>query len=287
MDPITAGALISGGSAILGGLTGQSSNKKIARENANLQREFAQHGVRWRVEDAKAAGLHPLYALGVQLPQFTPSFQVDSMGPAIAQAGQEVGRAVQAQQTAVERTQQALGLKLLESQIGETDARRDYYIAEAARARQSGLQAQTFPMQTGGPVTVGELDASDAMRGQVEMQAPIMPTRSSDNSSVMSGTIPLWRRVEVQPGINMVVPGGLQGDTAEVLETLGESPILMWMSAMESEKQYPGFLRWWSDEYLPGLKSARGRLTDSLEEIKSYADKLRPPRARYRTGGAF
>lgn len=32
--------------------------------NAGLQREFAQMGIQWKVADAKAAGIHPLYALG-------------------------------------------------------------------------------------------------------------------------------------------------------------------------------------------------------------------------------
>ena len=32
--------------------------------NEALQREFAQNGIRWRAADARAAGLHPLAALG-------------------------------------------------------------------------------------------------------------------------------------------------------------------------------------------------------------------------------
>lgn len=38
--------------------------REMWKKNANLQRQFAKMGIRWRVADAKAAGLHPLAALG-------------------------------------------------------------------------------------------------------------------------------------------------------------------------------------------------------------------------------
>lgn len=39
-----------------------SAQNQVDQQTA-LQREFAQHGIQWRVEDARRAGLHPLYAL--------------------------------------------------------------------------------------------------------------------------------------------------------------------------------------------------------------------------------
>lgn len=53
-----------------------------ARQNAanlnnyQMQKEFAQNGIRWRVEDAKAAGLHPLAALSMSGSGASPSFAV-------------------------------------------------------------------------------------------------------------------------------------------------------------------------------------------------------------------
>jgi len=38
----------------------------------SAQKQFAQHGIRWKVEDAIKAGLHPLAALGVQTASFSP-----------------------------------------------------------------------------------------------------------------------------------------------------------------------------------------------------------------------
>lgn len=36
----------------------------VNQQQIDLAREFAKNGIQWRVEDAKKAGLHPLYALG-------------------------------------------------------------------------------------------------------------------------------------------------------------------------------------------------------------------------------
>lgn len=97
-------------------------NNSINAANASLQREFAQQGIRWRVEDAKAAGLHPLAALGMQPAQASPSFQWIQ--------GQDTSRAARANMTDVERTAdiiqalsiEKLGLEndLLASQIART-----------------------------------------------------------------------------------------------------------------------------------------------------------------------
>lgn len=81
---------------------GQAAAADAAKEaaanqaNADLQREFAQHGIRWRVEDAKAAGIHPLYALGASGASAAPSFTVEG-------AGQDLSRAIHATRTEPER----------------------------------------------------------------------------------------------------------------------------------------------------------------------------------------
>lgn len=47
------------------------------REQYWKDKEFAQHGVRWRVEDARKAGLHPLAALGISPAQGSTAFAGD------------------------------------------------------------------------------------------------------------------------------------------------------------------------------------------------------------------
>jgi hypothetical protein len=122
------GALLSAGSSIIGGLLGKSSADKAAdaqremnERNIALQKEFAQSGIQWRVEDAKKAGIHPIYALGSGGASFTPvssNFTADtSMANAFASAGQDIGRAVNATRgqsarlDAFSKTAQALQLE--------------------------------------------------------------------------------------------------------------------------------------------------------------------------------
>lgn len=134
--PLVGAALIGGASSLLGGLFGSNSAEKAAEKNAKLQKEFAQSGIQWKVEDAKKAGVHPLAALGAQTVSFTPSSVGSSaLGDGIAGAGQSIQRAIEATRpaedklTAIGKTAQALSIQkmglendLLASQIAVTNA---------------------------------------------------------------------------------------------------------------------------------------------------------------------
>lgn len=80
------------------------ASQQLAAQQA-AQREFAQMGVRWRVEDAKAAGIHPLYALGAQTHSYSPVSVAGADTPATSfgQMGQDLSRAVNATRTGDER----------------------------------------------------------------------------------------------------------------------------------------------------------------------------------------
>lgn len=108
------GSIISAGANLLGGLLGKSSadkaaeqNMQIAQQNMQMQREFAQQGIRWKVEDAKAAGIHPVYALGAPTTSFSPiSFSAtadSSMANAVSRMGSDIGGAINKTRTAPER----------------------------------------------------------------------------------------------------------------------------------------------------------------------------------------
>lgn len=101
------GDIISGISNIVGGFINSSASRDnnaaqmaLGREQMAAQKEFAQSGIQWRAEDAKKAGIHPLYAIGANTPTYSPvsvSTAADtSMGDAISRAGQDIGRAVEA-----------------------------------------------------------------------------------------------------------------------------------------------------------------------------------------------
>lgn len=128
MDPIVTGSLIGAGGGLIGGMLGQDASrdatnaqKEMARHNIRLQKEFAKNGIRWKVADAKAAGLHPLAALGASSSSFSPvgigGGPDTSMANAVASMGQDIGRAVQSTRTAEERLLSNLAISNAEADL--------------------------------------------------------------------------------------------------------------------------------------------------------------------------
>lgn len=114
IDPFITGSLISAGASIWGASKSAKAAKRAnaatienARLDRELQEDFAQKGIRWRVNDAQKAGIHPLYAMGASIPGYNPSpislSSGTSLGPGLASAGQDIGRAVTATMTKGER----------------------------------------------------------------------------------------------------------------------------------------------------------------------------------------
>lgn len=141
------GAIIGAASSLAGGLLGRKSSEKAAaaeaarqdrwaERNIEMQEDFAKQGIRWKVKDAKAAGVHPLYALGANTVSFSPVSvggvgHSDPLPGALADAGQNLGRAVSAMSTPSEKMAEGLQLEnmalqndLLRTQIASQAAMR-------------------------------------------------------------------------------------------------------------------------------------------------------------------
>lgn len=105
------GSVIGAGASLVGGLLGNSSSSKARaqadrhyQQEAAWRRTMATHGIQFRVQDAKKAGIHPVYAMG-NTPTYTPisrNFSGDNFDW-IGKTGQNLGRAIDAQQTKAER----------------------------------------------------------------------------------------------------------------------------------------------------------------------------------------
>lgn len=109
--------------SIAGALIGNAGQESANDDNLEYQRQFAKEGLQWRVEDAKAAGLHPLAALGANIPGFSPSFQSGSLG-------QDISRAVEATATAFSRNTSRVATELaLEKASLENDLLRSQITA--------------------------------------------------------------------------------------------------------------------------------------------------------------
>lgn len=103
------GSVVSAVGSIAGGILGANSAQNVAGMNYEAQKEFAQNGIRWKVEDAKRAGIHPLYALGASTQGYSPSggYTGDyGISDAAAHFGQGYERAQQAKMTKEERDKQ-------------------------------------------------------------------------------------------------------------------------------------------------------------------------------------
>lgn len=81
------GPILGAGASILGSVLTADSNRSATNTNMDFQRQFAQHGVRWRVADAEAAGINPLAALGANISQATPV----AVGTSFDRMGQDIG----------------------------------------------------------------------------------------------------------------------------------------------------------------------------------------------------
>lgn len=119
IDDAALGAILGGAGQFAGGLTslfGGGSNQsavsqQISNQQLQFQRAAAAQGIRWKVEDAKAAGIHPLYALGA--PTFNPgpipyigdggAGGAGSLADSFKNMGQGLGRAFAATSSPQER----------------------------------------------------------------------------------------------------------------------------------------------------------------------------------------
>lgn len=126
-------ALISAGSNIIGGIMGSRAQDK----NIKLQKEFAQHGIRWKVEDAKAAGLHPLAALGAQTSSFSPVSVGTDLSSGIAAAGGDISRAINATRSSGERID-AYTKTLRDLQLQRAGLENQLLASQIAKVNQAG-----------------------------------------------------------------------------------------------------------------------------------------------------
>lgn len=180
-------ALIGAGASLIGGLLNKSSadsarsaQMDMFNRQVDLQKEFAQHGVQWKVADAKAAGISPLAALGANTVSFAPTTigsPVDtSLGDMARNMGQDLSRAVHATRSeddrtkAVQDTADRLKLKnmdlqnqLLAAQIVKTSAPQ----VPPAMPLDKYLSSNPMPGQGDARPTVVPLPKSPPAREQI------------------------------------------------------------------------------------------------------------------------
>lgn len=187
MIPFVGETLLGGGSEIVGSyLDGEARRRAGQRENriraedVALQREFAQNSVRWRVEDAKQAGIAPLAALGMQgssyqpvgLPQVEPDTQAGDMARSL---GQNISRAISATRTAEEREQAQLNLAYQRTQLqgAEIDNAIRLHQLQSLRGGNPPMAGSehVIPGQSGSGVKTRSMERTASMKGAPHAEA--------------------------------------------------------------------------------------------------------------------
>lgn len=185
--------------SIGGTLLSAEAQRAAASKEYDRQKEFAQTGIQWRVRDAEAAGLHPLFALGANVPTYSPGQWVD---PGFRQMGQDVGAAVSRAVDQDARHARQLQLDVLGSQVDLNSAHADYYRSLAMRERTSG-QSQGIP----------SFEQNDPIFSDVVKPKPdeVISSRFGDRS-VTSGTHSAFNEFTITPaGLKMLLPRGDEG----------------------------------------------------------------------------
>lgn len=143
------GGLLSGAANLIGGMFNRSSAQSIAQQNIQAQELFAQQGLQWRAQDATRAqaetGINRLALLGAPTSSFS-NIVGDSgaFGQGIANAGQDIGRAITAGNPQAKRVEE-LNAQLLEAKISNVNADTVRQQAEASAIARKFASPGTMP----------------------------------------------------------------------------------------------------------------------------------------------
>lgn len=217
------GSLIGAGATIAGGLLNSSTASKNAKQQIQLQKDFAQQGIQWRAADAEKAGISKLYALGANTTSYSPVSVGGNMGDAISTAGQNIGRAVDATASPVSRaghlateiaSTQLEGLKI------DNDIKRANLLSNMATRNQPGMPPALLNSETH-PLLPGQGNSA------IKLERKLQPGRDNDpHASVGVSPEIDWYRTR-------------HGFTPEVPSELGEAqesqPLAAWQWFMRNK----------------------------------------------------
>jgi len=172
------GAGISAIGSLLGAKITGDSNERAAKKNIAMQKQFAQQGIRWKVEDAKKAGIHPLAALGANTISYKPTHVGQNYGDlGMGRIGQDISRSINSQKTKEERDH-AIQMRWLDEQksrkelgiMGLEEARLQRDLLNSPSMPAAG-SAGIIPGQTG----VNQIPAEQVLSGSLGVEKSVRP----------------------------------------------------------------------------------------------------------------
>jgi len=239
------GQLAGGISGLFGGGSGTAQQQiraqnQAAFDNLQFQRDAANFGIRWKVADAQAAGVHPLFALGA--PTFNPSPVginpvADDPRPdysaALSNMGQGISRALASTMTKDERQNQLYQSVKMQQDITRGDLQNQLLRSQIARM-QSDQIGPAFPA-TGdnGPLAgQGNLPARSNPLGVYKMDPP--------------------KIAEVAPGTPTAEAGPPGPDSVWLKTPTGVRPVPAKHAVQDTDIFNPEYLEWaWRNKVFP------------------------------------
>lgn len=202
-------------------------NVQLARERMDFdraqaereyerQKEFAQMGIRWKAEDTRAAGMHPLAAIGGMGASYSPTITAgaapevrpvysrssgSAFGSALSEMGQNLARAQAATQTPIEREME--GLAIRNAQL------RNANLEMELTARAASLMGQ--PLNPPAPAAVG------AATAPVTVVPRQVTARDARDPGLAAGSAPAYERFQVTPQTSIDVPNQALAEGLEAM----------------------------------------------------------------------
>lgn len=203
--------------------SGSQARRQVAASNA-LQKEFAQNSIQWRVADAKAAGIHPLYALGAAGASYSPTIAMPDR-PSFSAMGQDISRSIMAGMSETERRREVEAAAMRQSitdkqQIENNSLQNEMLRLQIARLSQDQVPPPA-PMVMGG--AAGSLDRVQPI--------PAMPTiNSAYNIAREAGNVTDYAYARQDDGGLIPIPSM---DTKNRIEDMGiESWLWSWRNRL-------------------------------------------------------
>lgn len=219
------GNVLSGIGSVIGANKEAGAVRDANQANIDFQRLAAQEGLRWRVADARAAGINPLAALGFGGANVSSSvipIQAGEKYRALGDMGQNIARAVSTTMTAKERV-----LSEMEQDVYMKELKLKGALIDGQMSKIGSPQGPSFPSLDGfgNPILGQDVGPRIAQTGQEKMQ--IIPTgrtaSSFGNPSKAYGSITDYYfrslpggRLKIAPGPD--VQGVLANNALEMLK---------------------------------------------------------------------
>lgn len=256
--------------SIVSGLFGKSASddaNDIAEQNVQLQREFAQKGIQWKVKDAQAAGIHPLYALGAQTHQFTPT-SVFTGGEWKRDLGQNLGNAIQGLLSDTQRQIEQSTIEANKASAEKDLAISQYYSSEAALNNQRMNSAIPIPYQPTGDQNLTIQPINDHFGAWARKPDQVISGRIN-GPHIGAGSHPFYREYQIGPQQFAILPYSDEGPA----ETLQSMPVGIYPMVLKANQEYygenwnSGFL----DSYYYYLNKPLQSIYDAYDKFHQWA----------------